>query len=84
MPIELDANAADARMSTDERDSTASSPCSTGNARTNDDAFRDHFLAVAKETTEKYWPLPLYDEFSSTVKSGIADLCNSTGRAAAA
>ena len=48
----------------------------------NDDAFRDHFLDVAKETTERYWPLPLYDEFSSTVKSEIADLRNSTGRPA--
>ena len=48
----------------------------------NDDAFRDHFLDVAKETTERYWPLPLYDEFSETVKSEIADLRNSTGRAA--
>jgi leucyl aminopeptidase len=48
----------------------------------NDDAFRDHFLSVAKHTTEKYWPLPLYDEFSTTVKSEIADLRNSTGRAA--
>ena len=48
----------------------------------NDDAFRDHFIDVTKSTTEKYWPLPLYDEFSSTVKSEIADLRNSTGRAA--
>ena len=48
----------------------------------NDDAFRDHFIDVAKSTTEKYWPLPLYDEFSTTVKSEIADLRNSTGRAA--
>jgi len=48
----------------------------------NNDAFRDHFLGVAKETTEKYWPLPLYDEFSTTVKSEIADLRNSAGRPA--
>jgi leucyl aminopeptidase len=48
----------------------------------NDDAFRDHFIDLSKSTTEKYWPLPLYDEFSSTVKSEIADLRNSTGRAA--
>ncbi|MBC5802094.1 MAG: hypothetical protein GIX03_03575, partial [Candidatus Eremiobacteraeota bacterium] len=48
----------------------------------NNDAFRDHFLCVAKETTEKYWPLPLYDECSTTVKSEIADLRNSAGRAA--
>jgi leucyl aminopeptidase len=48
----------------------------------NDETFRDHFLDVAKSTTERYWPLPLYDEFSATVKSEIADLRNSTGRAA--
>jgi leucyl aminopeptidase len=48
----------------------------------NDDAFRDHFIDVTKSTTERYWPLPLYDEFSTTVKSEIADLRNSTGRAA--
>ena len=48
----------------------------------NDDAFRDRFLAVAGATTERYWPLPLYDEFSTTVKSEIADLRNSTGRLA--
>jgi len=48
----------------------------------NDDAFRDRFIEIAKTTTEKYWPLPLYDEFSTTVKSEIADLRNSTGRAA--
>ena len=48
----------------------------------NDDTFRDHFLGLAKHTTERYWPLPLYDEFSQTVKSEIADLRNSTGRPA--
>jgi leucyl aminopeptidase len=48
----------------------------------NDDAFRDHFIDVTKSTTERYWPLPLYDEFSTTVKSEIADLRNSAGRAA--
>ena len=48
----------------------------------NDDAFRDHFIDVSKQTTERYWPLPLYDEFSQTVKSEIADLRNTTGRAA--
>jgi leucyl aminopeptidase len=48
----------------------------------NDESFRDHFIDVSKSTTERYWPLPLYDEFSVTVKSEIADLRNSTGRAA--
>jgi leucyl aminopeptidase len=48
----------------------------------NNDAFRDHFVAVSATTTERYWALPLYDEFSTTVKSEIADLRNSTGRVA--
>ncbi|MFY9781512.1 MAG: leucyl aminopeptidase [Candidatus Baltobacteraceae bacterium] len=48
----------------------------------NDDAFAQHFLGVAKPTGERYWQLPLYDEFSGTVKSEIADLRNSAGRAA--
>jgi leucyl aminopeptidase len=48
----------------------------------NDEAFREHFIALSKHTTERYWPMPLYDEFSATVKSEIADLRNSTGRAA--
>ncbi len=51
-------------------------------AISNDDAFRDHFLALAKHTTERYWALPLYDDYSVAVKSEIADLRNSTGRAA--
>jgi leucyl aminopeptidase len=55
---------------------------SAAGAISNDDAFRDHFLHIAKGTTEKYWPLPLFDEFSQTVKSEIADLRNSTGRPA--
>jgi leucyl aminopeptidase len=55
---------------------------SAAGAISNDDEFRDHFLGLAKHTTEKYWPLPLFDEFSQTVKSEIADLRNSTGRPA--
>ena len=51
-------------------------------AISNNDAFRDHFLGLTQHTTERYWPLPLYDEFSQTVKSEIADLRNSTGRPA--
>jgi leucyl aminopeptidase len=48
----------------------------------NDDAFVKHFLEVTKDTGERYWHLPLYEEFSSTVKSEIADLRNSAGRQA--
>ena len=55
---------------------------SAAGAISNDEQFRDHFVALSKSTTERFWPLPLYDEFSSTVKSEIADLRNSTGRPA--
>jgi leucyl aminopeptidase len=48
----------------------------------NDDAFAMHFIAIANKSGERYWQLPLYDEFSRTVKSEIADLRNSTGRPA--
>ncbi len=46
----------------------------------NDDAFVERFLAAAKESGERYWRMPLYDEFAREVASEIADLRNSTGR----
>ena len=39
-------------------------------------------MRVANASGERYWHLPLYDEFSTTVKSDFADLRNSTGREA--
>jgi len=48
----------------------------------NDDAFVADFLAAAGKTTERYWRMPLYDDFKEEVKSDIADLRNATGRAA--
>jgi leucyl aminopeptidase len=48
----------------------------------NDDAFVRQFLELANRTGERYWQLPLYDDFSTAVKSEIADLRNSAGRAA--
>jgi leucyl aminopeptidase len=48
----------------------------------NNDAFVEHFLAVAKHTGERYWQLPLYDDYREAVKSEVADLRNSTGRVA--
>ena len=49
-------------------------------AMSNDDAFLARFLDVAKKTGERYWPLPLYSDYSEAVKSEIADLRNSVGR----
>ena len=49
-------------------------------AMSNDDAFVKQFLAIANTTGERYWQLPLYEDYSEAVKSEIADLRNSTGR----
>ncbi|HEV3141352.1 MAG TPA: leucyl aminopeptidase [Vicinamibacterales bacterium] len=51
-------------------------------AVTNDDAFVQQFLAAAKPTGERYWHMPLYDDYATAMKSDIADLKNSGGRAA--
>ena len=47
----------------------------------NDETFMARFLDVAKGTGERYWPLPLYPDYSEAIKSEIADLSNSAGRA---
>ncbi|MBV8331332.1 MAG: leucyl aminopeptidase, partial [Candidatus Eremiobacteraeota bacterium] len=48
----------------------------------NDDAFANEFLASAKATGERYWQMPYYEEYSNQMKSDIADLKNTGGRAA--
>jgi leucyl aminopeptidase len=47
----------------------------------NDDAFVERFLAAAKPTGERYWRMPLYEDYSDQMKSDIADLKNTGGRA---
>ena len=42
----------------------------------------EEFLAAAKHTGERYWHMPYYEEYSSAMKSEIADLKNTGGRAA--
>ncbi|HET6275735.1 MAG TPA: leucyl aminopeptidase [Candidatus Cybelea sp.] len=51
-------------------------------AITNDDAFGAQFLAAAKPTGERYWQMPYYDDYTTQMKSDIADLKNTGGRAA--
>jgi leucyl aminopeptidase len=51
-------------------------------AVTNDDDFLKGFLAVANLTGERYWHMPLYDDYKEDVKSSIADLRNASGREA--
>ncbi len=48
----------------------------------NNDAFIEQFVAVSKPTGERYWPMPLYDDYTSAMKSDIADLKNTGGRPA--
>ena len=50
----------------------------------NDDAFVERFLAVVGDVGERYWRLPLYDDFDKQIKSDIADLKNTGGRFAGA
>ncbi len=51
-------------------------------AVTNDDSFVQQFLNVAKSTGERYWQMPLYEDYANAMKSDIADLKNTGGRAA--
>jgi leucyl aminopeptidase len=46
----------------------------------NDDAFVDRFLGVVKDVGERYWRLPLYDDWDRQIKSDIADIKNTGGR----
>jgi leucyl aminopeptidase len=46
----------------------------------NDDAFVERFLNVVSDVGERYWRLPLYDDFDRQIKSDIADLKNTGGR----
>jgi leucyl aminopeptidase len=48
----------------------------------NDEAFVQQFLAAAKSTGERYWQMPLYDDYATAMKSDIADLKNTGGRPA--
>jgi leucyl aminopeptidase len=46
----------------------------------NDESFTNVFLAAAKPSGERYWHMPLYDEYATAMKSDIADLKNTGGR----
>ena len=51
-------------------------------AVTNDEQFGSEFLAAAKPTGERYWQMPYYEDYTAQMKSDIADLKNTGGRAA--
>ena len=46
----------------------------------NDEAFVADFLRIVGDVGERYWRLPLYDDFDRQIKSDIADLKNTGGR----
>jgi leucyl aminopeptidase len=48
----------------------------------NNEELTNAFLAAAKPTNERYWNMPLFDDYASAMKSDIADLKNTGGRAA--
>lgn len=51
-------------------------------AVTNNEDFVQQFLSAAKPSGERYWHMPLYDDYSGQMKSDIADLKNTGGRPA--
>ena len=46
------------------------------------DAWVERVRAVANRAGDRAWPLPLFDEYKDQIKSDIADLMNTGGRAA--
>ncbi|HET6896227.1 MAG TPA: leucyl aminopeptidase [Candidatus Baltobacteraceae bacterium] len=51
-------------------------------AVSNNDDFVQQFLGAAKPTGERYWQMPLYEDYGNQMKSDIADLKNTGGRPA--
>jgi leucyl aminopeptidase len=49
-------------------------------ALTNDQAFVDEVRAAAREVGERFWQLPMDDDYRDMIKSDIADIKNSAGR----
>jgi leucyl aminopeptidase len=50
----------------------------------NSEEWVTRFLEVAETSGERYWRLPLFDDFTALIKSDIADLKNTGGRAGGA
>ncbi len=48
------------------------------------DAWRDRVIDVANRAGDRAWPMPLYDEYFEQMRSEIADMVNSGGRAGGA
>ena len=48
----------------------------------NNQELLDQVTAAGQETGEKYWQLPMFDEYKDLIKSDVADMKNSGGRQA--
>jgi leucyl aminopeptidase len=48
------------------------------------DAWRDTVIDVANRAGDRAWPMPLYDEYFDQMRSEIADMVNTGGRAGGA
>src|SRR5690349_4363639 len=46
----------------------------------NDQAFTDEVCAAAREVGERFWQLPMDEDYREMIKSDIADIKNSAGR----
>jgi leucyl aminopeptidase len=49
-----------------------------------DQRLIDELIAISERTGERFWQLPLFEEYKKQIKSDIADLKNSGGRKASA
>ena len=48
----------------------------------NDDALIDDVISAGKQTGEKFWQLPMFDEYKELIRSDVADMRNTGGRQA--
>ncbi len=48
----------------------------------NDESLQEKLIEAGKQTYERLWPLPLFDEYKELLKSKIADIKNSGSRKA--
>ena len=48
----------------------------------NDDALIKDVIEAGKQTGEKFWQLPMFDEYKELIRSDVADMKNSGGRQA--
>ena len=49
---------------------------------TNDDKIRKTFGIATENSNEKFWEMPLWEEYQEMIKSSIADIKNASGRPA--